>query len=105
MTPATKTAVAAILKADPTITTEQVQAALEAAAGTTTPNAIQPLARAVRPKDAALALGVSRRTLRRYAVAGLLQPVYRGKGKARRTVAYTAQSVNDFVNGKGAAND
>ena len=104
MTPATKTAVAAILKADPTITTEQVQAALEAASGTTTPNAILPLARAVRPKDAAAALGVCPRTLRRYANAGLLKPVFRGTGKNRRAVAYTADSINAFVNGKGAEN-
>lgn len=104
MTPATKTAVSAIMKADPTMTSEQVRAALEAATGTITPNAIQPLARAVRPKDAAFALGVSRRTLRRYALDGLLHPIYRGKGKARRTVAYTAESVNAFVYGKGVAN-
>lgn len=105
MTQATKTAMSAILKADPTVSTEQAQAALDAAAGAITPNAVQPLARAVRPKDAALALGVSRRTVHRYAAAGLLKPVFRGKGKARRAVAYTAASINAFIEGKGAAND
>lgn len=86
---------------------ERIRQALAVAAGElTTSDApeIQPLARAVRAKDVAAALGVTRRTVRRYAVAGLLQPIYRGKGKVRRAVAYTAQSVNDFVNGKGAEN-
>ena len=100
----TRVAITAIAKADPSITPEQLREALDVLAGKTTGGAVQPVARAVRPKQAAEALGVCPRTLRRYATAGLIQPIYRTAGAKRRAVAYTADSIAAFVNGKGAAN-
>ena len=100
----TKVAVTAICKADPSITPEQLRNGLEALAGNATAGAVQQVARAVRPKQAAEALGVCPRTLRRYATAGLIQPIYRSAGAKRRAVAYTADSIAAFVAGKAVAN-
>ena len=99
----TRVAITAICKADPSITADQLRDALDVLAGKNQGGAVQAIARAVRPKQAAEALGVCSRTLRRYATAGLLVPVYRSAGAKRRAVAYTAESINAFVAGKEAA--
>ena len=90
MTGYTKSVLAAIFKGDPTITTEQQEAALLAlntnpAAGDGAPDP----GRVLRPKEVAERLGICRKTL----------SVYAADKKSRR-LGYTEASVRAFINGR-----
>ena len=99
MTGYTKSVLVAIFKGDPTITTEQIDAALLAlnsnpATGDGTPDP----GRVLRPKEVAARLGVSRKTLWQYAQRGLLDSVY-AAAKPNRRLGYTEASVRAFISG------
>ena len=86
MTPQTETATRALWAADPTIPRERAEAAIRLAKGEES----QPLPRIVRTKEAARLFHVTTKTLRAWAKAGALVPVY-GKNKLR--IGYTEASV------------
>ena len=90
----TETAVRAICAADPTLTPEQIDAAITAL--TNKPKQTAP--RAYSAKEAAGLLGVSRRTVRAYARRGLLTPIRAGS-KGARAHAYTGASVEKLLSG------
>lgn len=99
MTGYTKSVLAAIFKGDPTITTEQQEAALLAlntnpAAGDGAPDP----GRVLRPKEVAERLGICRKTLCDYGKRGLLVSVYAADKKSRR-LGYTEASVRAFISG------
>lgn len=99
MTANTKAVLVALCKGDPTITTEQQEAALLAlesstAAGDGAPDP----GRVLRPKEVAARLGVSRKTLCAYGKRGLLASVY-AADKTNRRLGYTEASVRAFISG------
>ena len=91
----TKTALRAVMAADTTITKEQADAALRALSGKTDP---APVGRLLKTTEAARLCGVTTKTLRAWARAGLLVPVYAAGMKQR--VGYTEASVRAFVEGR-----
>ena len=104
MTENTKAAITAIAKADGGITPEALHLALlMLAGGIKQDESPAALSRAVKPKKAAEALDRSTKTLERYARRGLIRAIYQTapNGK-RRIVAYTLESINAFIGGKGA---
>ena len=100
MSPTTKAVILAAIKGDPTIATEQQEAALLAleATSTTGDGAPDP-GRVLRPKEVAARLGVSRKTLCGYGKRGLLDSVY-APDKPSRRLGYTEASVRAFINGR-----
>lgn len=86
MTPQTESATRALWAADPTITSERAEAAIRLAKG----EEAKPLPRVVRTMEAAHLFHVTTKTLRAWAKAGALVPVY-GKNKLR--IGYTEASV------------
>jgi hypothetical protein len=92
----TRTAVAAILAADGTITKADADAALKQLEGKAdTP---PPEARVIRTKDACRLIGVHKKTLRNWADAGLLVPCY--GANPRQRIGYTADSVHAILEGR-----
>lgn len=91
---ATENAVRAICATDPTLTPEQIDAAINALS--IKPKHTAP--RAYSAKETADLLGVSRRTIRAYARRGLLIPIRAGS-KGARAHAYTGASVEKLLNG------
>lgn len=90
----TITAIRAICGADPTLTPEQINAAVSALSSR---EKHQSLA-VYSPIEVAGILGVKCRTVRNYEKRGLLVPIKTG-AKGKRTRAYTASSVEKFING------
>ena len=96
MTKATRTAIAAILSADLTITKADADAGLKRLAGKAdTP---PPEARVIRTKDACRLIGCHKKTLRNWAAAGLLVPCYGANQKQR--IGYTSESVQAILAGR-----
>ena len=100
MTANTKAVFLAVCKGDPTITTEQQEAALLALESnhTATGDAAPDPGRVLRPKEVAARLGVSRKTLCAYGKRGLLDSVY-AADKPNRRLGYTEASVRAFISG------
>lgn len=86
MTPQTETATRALWAADPTIPRDRAEAAFRVLSGEDS----KPIPRIVRTTEAARLFHVTTKTLRQWAKAGALVPVY-GKNKLR--IGYTEASV------------
>lgn len=99
MTGNTRTALAAILAADGTITKADADAVLKQLDGKA--DAPQPEARVIRTKEACRLIGVHKKTLRSWADAGLLVPCY--GANPRQRIGYTSDSVNALLAGRKAA--
>ena len=96
MTGNTRTALAAILAADVTITKADADAVLKRLDGKAdTP---QPEARVIRTKDACRLIGVHKKTLREWSARGLLVPCYGANPNHR--IGYTADSVRAILEGR-----
>lgn len=96
----TETALRAILENDPSMTPDQVRAAIQAANGTR-PEGItdaRPVDTILKPGEVATILKTSTRNVSRYARAGVLRRV-RFPG-ASRALGYSADSVRAFMAGK-----
>ena len=105
MMQSTKTAVVAILRADPSITREQANAALDALEGRTAAGLAvdAPTDRALTRRQVAEMLGVSPDTVTRYANAGLIKALCFG-AKGKVTSRYSAESVRALLErGSGKA--
>ena len=99
MTGNTRTALAAILAADGTITRADADAVLKRLDGKA--DAPPPEARVIRTKDACRLIGVHKKTLRKWADAGLLVPCY--GANPRQRIGYTSDSVNALLAGRAVA--
>ncbi len=86
MTPQTESATRALLATDPTIPRERAESAIRLLRG----DDAKPLPRIVRTTEAARLFHVTTKTLRAWAKAGALVPVY-GANKLR--IGYTEASV------------
>ena len=96
----TKDAFTAICHTDPSITEEQIKAALAALDGEKGGmQASEPLRRACTREQVATLMGVTRKTVTGYAKRGLLVPLYTGAG-GKRAQAYTGESVAALLSGK-----
>lgn len=104
MLKSTKDAVAAICKADPSITAEQLKAALAELAGEGhrevcgTP----PPERAYSRDQVAAMLGCTKKSVSNFKRLGLLTPIYLGAGRQRAT-AFTGESVRALLEGRRSA--
>lgn len=96
MTKNTRIAIVAILAADETITPADAAAALKVLDGKGSP-AVAVGAVIRTPEAARLLGGVTTKTLRDWAAAGRLVPVY---GSNTRRIGYTAESVRALINGR-----
>ena len=83
----TRTAITAILAADASVSKETASRAISVLNGEETP---RPIGRVIRTMEAASIFHVTTKTLRAWAKAGALVPVY-GKNKLR--IGYTEASV------------
>ncbi len=90
----TKTAVVAILRADPNLDGERIAAAVAVLDGKGGDPAPLGLDRVVRFADAERVTGKSRRTLRNYARQGLLRFVV---GAGGRAIGVSADSLQSFM--------
>jgi len=98
----TRTAAAAIFKADPTMTDEERKARL---APNLTITDTEPLDRIISPVETGRLLGGrDRHTLANWAKRGLLHAVRTGAG-GKRITGYTASSVRALLAGKANANE
>ena len=104
MMQSTKTAVAAILRTDPSITREQAAAALDALEGRTAAGiAVQaPTDRALSRRQVAEILGVKPHTVSDYARDGKIQALRYGD-KGKRASGYSAESVRRLMERCGKA--
>lgn len=99
MLDSTRTAIRAICSTDPSVTREQLDAALDALV-----SAVQieraPLDPVVSVQDACkLCGGIDRHTLLSWSKRGLIQAVRTGKG-AGRVTGYLKSSIRRFLNGE-----
>lgn len=92
----TKTAIAALLAADATVPKVAAAAALRLLNGEES----RPVGRLLKTKDVARMLGVTTKTLRAWASAGAIRPVYAPGRKLR--AGYTEESVRAFIEGRKA---
>lgn len=105
MMQSTKTAVVAILRADPSITREQANAALDALEGRTAAGVAvaAPTDRALTRRQVAEIMGVDRATVSRYARNGLIK-AFRFGAKGKLASGYSAESVRKLLErGKAVA--
>jgi len=105
MMQSTRTAVAAILRTDPSITREQAKAAMDALEGRTSAGlAVEaPTDRALTRRQAAEILGVTPRTVTIYARDGLIK-AFRFGAKGKLASGYSAESVRALLErGKAVA--
>ena len=91
----TKTAIRAICAADATIRQDNIKRALAVLDGEETP---RPIGRVIRTTDAARILGVTTKSLRRWALLGALVPVQLPGQKLR--TGYTEASVRALAEAK-----
>ena len=96
----TRTAVAAILAADPTVTDEERKARLAPNVTSTNPEPLEPI---LSPVETGKLFGKDRHTLANWEKRGLLRAVRTGKG-GRRITGYTGESVRALLAGKPLAN-
>ena len=90
----TRTALTAILAADPTVSRPAATRALSILDGADAPH---PMGRILRTTEAARLCGVTTKTLRAWSKAGVLVPVYAGQNKLR--TGYTEASVRAVLEG------
>ena len=105
MMQSTKTAVVAILRADPSITREQANAALDALEGRTAAGVAvdAPTDRALTRRQAAEILGLKPHTVSDYARDGKIK-AFRFGDKGKRAAGYSAESVRALLErGSGKA--
>lgn len=105
MMQSTRTAVVAILRADPSITREQANAALDALEGRTAAGVAvaAPTDRVLTRRQVAEIMGVDRATVSRYAAKGLIK-AFRFGAKGRAASGYSAESVRKLLErGKAVA--
>lgn len=105
MMQSTKTAVVAILRADPSITREQTNAALDALEGRTAAGLAvdAPTDRALTRRQAAEILGLKPHTVSDYARKGLIK-AFRFGSKGKKASGYSAESVRKLLErGKAVA--
>lgn len=95
----TRTALAAILAGDATITKEDAAAVLKRLDGTER----APARRVIRTKEACALLGVGVKTLRAWAARGRIVPVYGGNENFR--IGYTEDSVRAILEGRAVERD
>ena len=98
MMQSTRTAVAAILRTDPSITREQAKAAMDALEGRTSAGLAvdAPTDRALTRRQAAEILGVTPRTVTIYARDGLIK-AFRFGAKGKLANGYSAESVRALM--------
>lgn len=98
MMQSTKTAVVAILRADPSITREQANTALDALEGRTAAGLAvdAPTDRALTRQQAAEILGVKPATVTAYARKGLIK-AFRFGAKGKLASGYSAESVKRLM--------
>lgn len=94
----TKTIIATALAADASVPPRLANHALKLLDGDDT-DAV-PLGRVVRTREACERFGVTSKTLRLWALQGMLVPVYGGQTKRR--IGYTEASVRAILAGRGA---
>ena len=105
MMQSTKTAVVAILRADPSITREEANAALDALEGRTAAGVAvdAPTDRVLTRRQVAEIMGVDRATVSRYARKGLIK-AFRFGEKGKLAKGYSAESVRALLErGKAVA--
>ena len=105
MMQSTRTAVAAILRTDPSITREQAKAAMDALEGRTSAGLAvdAPTDRALTRRQAAEILGVKPHTVSDYARNGLIKAFCFG-AKGKKASGYSAESVRALLErGKAVA--
>ena len=96
----TKDAIRSVCKIDPTITEEQVDAALAELEGRNTKETqAKELFHVFTREQVAELLGVTCKTVTSYAKRGLLVPLYMGVG-GMRARAYTSESVKALLSGR-----
>ena len=96
----TKQAVAAVVATDPTVSADQLRAALAELDGEGVREVTgTPPPRAYTPAQVAALLGVSRKCVTAYAKRGLLVPIYSG-AQSKRATRYTGASVASLLDGK-----
>lgn len=100
MTTNTRTILLTVLKADGTITKEQIEKAMLVLEANAEESSSADPGRVLRPHQVAARLGVSRKTLCAYGKRGLLKSVYAPDRPTRR-LGYTEASVAAFINGAG----
>lgn len=93
----TRTAAAAIFKADPTMTPEEIKWRL--AANRHAESSGEPLDEIIIPREAVRLIGKDRHTVAGYARRGLIRAVRTG-GKGNRVTGYTRSSIAAFLSGK-----
>lgn len=93
----TQAAIAALLAADATVPKDTADAALRLLNGEES----RPVGRLLKTKDVARVLNVTTKTLRAWAEAGALVPVYAPGRKLR--AGYTEASVRAFIEGERKA--
>ena len=103
MLESTKTAIRAIAQADPSVTKEQLDAALDALAGNTAAGLVAPIPtdRVVTRRQAAEILGVKPHTVSDYCRRGWIRPIRLG-AKGKLAVGYSLQSIRKLVEGRAA---
>ena len=97
----TKTALAAILKADSTVTAEQRERAIDLLDGRDEPANTNTNGgdRAITRREAAAMLACDEHTVSRYGTRGLIRRLTFGRG-GRRASRYSLQSVQALISGK-----
>lgn len=103
MLDSTKTAIRAIAQADPSVTKAQIDAALDALAGSTAAGLVAPVPidRVVNRRQAAEILGVKAHTVSDYCRRGWIRPIRLG-AKGKLAVGYSLQSIRELVEGRAA---
>ena len=103
MLDSTKTAIRAIAQADPSVTKEQLDAALDALAGNTAAGLVvaMPTDRVVNRKQAAEILGVKPHTVSDYCRRGWIRPIRLG-AKGKIAAGYSLESIRALVEGRAA---
>ena len=98
MMQSTKTAVLAIVRTDPSITSEQAKAAMDALEGRTSAGlAVEaPTDRALTRRQVAEILGVCNATVSRYCKAGLIKPLRFGE-QGKLASGYSSESVRALL--------
>lgn len=96
----TETALRAILEADPSMTPEQVKAAIKAASGKPSPSITdeRPLDTILKLEEVARIMHTSTRNVSRYGRLGYLHRVH--IPGASRSLGYSADSVRAFMAGR-----
>ncbi len=104
MLDSTKTAIRAIAQADPSVTKEQLDAALDALAGNTAAGLVAPVPidRVVNRKQAAEILNIKPHTVSDYCKRGWIRPIRLG-AKGKLAVGYSLESIRTLMEGRAGS--